>query len=215
MQILDKSACKAVLLTAVLLVTGYGEGFESPTHVPAAMSEKMLMSPLTAVTSAGARTVAVGQRGHVAVSEDGGRTWRKTLFRDARTAAVDLSIDSKNPNVIYAALWEAYRVEYQMSSGGPGSGLFKSTDGGESWQEITRNKGLPAGVIGRIGVSVSGADSNRVYALVENQNGGLFSSSDGGTTWTLVNDNRSMRHRAFYYTHVIADPADRPSLPRF
>ncbi len=109
---------------------------------------------------------------------------------------------------MYAALWEAYRVEYQMSSGGPGSGLFKSTDGGETWTEITRNTGLPAGVIGRIGVVVSGADSNRVYALVENENGGLFTSDDAGATWTLVNSNRNIRQRAFYYTHVAADPAN-------
>ena len=93
--------------------------------------------------------------------------------------------------MVYAALWEAYRVEYQMSSGGPGSGLFKSTDGGETWTEITRNPGMPSGVVGRIGVSVSGADSNRVYALVENEKGGLFSSDDAGRTWTLVNDNRT------------------------
>jgi photosystem II stability/assembly factor-like uncharacterized protein len=145
-------------------------------------------------------------------SSDGGKTWRRTLFRDSKTGAVDLSIDPRNPNVIYAALWEAYRVEYQMSSGGPGSGLFKSTDGGETWQEITRNKGLPAGVIGRIGVSVSGADSNRVYALVENQNGGLFSSSDAGASWTLVNDNRNIRQRAFYYTHVHADPKNADAV---
>jgi photosystem II stability/assembly factor-like uncharacterized protein len=141
-------------------------------------------------------------------STDGGKTWRKVLFRDAKTGAVDLSIDPRNPDVIYAALWEAYRVEYQMSSGGPGSGLFKSTDGGETWQEITRSKGLPSGVVGRIGVSVSGADSSRVYALIEHANGGLFSSSDAGASWTLVNDNRSIRQRAFYYTHVIADPKD-------
>ena len=113
---------------------------------------------------------------------------------------------------MYAALWEAYRVEYQMSSGGPGSGLFKSTDGGETWTEITRNTGLPAGVVGRIGVAVSGADSNRVYALVENENGGLFSSDDAGTTWTLINGNRNIRQRAFYYTHVTADPVSRDTV---
>ena len=89
---------------------------------------------------------------------DGGKTWRRTLFRDTRTGAVDLSIDRRNPNVVYAALWEAYRIEYQMSSGGPGSGLFKSTDGGETWTEITRRPGLPAGVVGKIGIAVSGAD---------------------------------------------------------
>ena len=145
-------------------------------------------------------------------STDGGKTWKKTLFRDDKTGGVDISIDRRNPNVMYAALWEAYRVEYQMSSGGPGSGLFKSTDGGDNWVELTKNKGLPAGLIGRIGVSVSGADSNRVYALVENQNGGLFVSDDAGTSWALVNDNRNIRQRAFYYTHVIADPVAKDTV---
>jgi len=140
---------------------------------------------------------------------DGGKTWRKVLYRDDKTGAIDISVDRTNPNVLYAALWEAYRIEYQMSSGGPGSGLFKSTDGGETWQEITRNPGMPSGVVGRIGVSVSGADPNRVYALVENENGGLLSSDDAGATWKLINPNRSIRQRAFYYTHVFADPRNR------
>ena len=145
-------------------------------------------------------------------STDGGKTWKKTLFRDERTGAVDISLDRKDPNLLYAALWEAYRVEYQMSSGGPGSGLFKSTDGGETWTEITRNAGLPAGLVGRIGVSISGADANRVYALIENQNGGLFSTDDGGKSWRLVNDNRNIRQRAFYYTHVAADPVAKDTV---
>jgi photosystem II stability/assembly factor-like uncharacterized protein/uncharacterized protein YciI len=145
-------------------------------------------------------------------STDGGRSWKKTLYRDDKTGAVDLSIDQRNRSVIYAALWEAYRVEYQMSSGGPGSGLFKSTDGGDTWTELTRRPGMPAGVIGRIGVSVSGADSNRVYALVENEKGGLFSSDDAGATWTLVNSDRNIRQRAFYYTHVHADPVAKDTV---
>jgi photosystem II stability/assembly factor-like uncharacterized protein len=142
-------------------------------------------------------------------SVDGGKTWRKTLFRDNKTAAIDLAIDRNNPDVLYAALWEAYRVSWQMSSGGPGSGLFKSTDGGETWTELTRNPGMPAGIVGRIGVAVSGADGNRVYALVENENGGVFRSDDGGATWTKVNDDRNLRQRAFYYTHIFADPKNR------
>jgi photosystem II stability/assembly factor-like uncharacterized protein len=140
---------------------------------------------------------------------DGGKTWRKVLFRDNKTGAVDIAIDRNNPNVMFAALWEAFRVEYSMSSGGPGSGLFKSTDGGEHWTEITRNPGLPAGVDGKIGVAVSGADSNRIYAVVENQNGGLFSSDDAGATWKLANEGRNIRQRAFYYTHVAADPKNK------
>src|SRR5688572_161904 len=145
-------------------------------------------------------------------SIDGGKTWKKTLFRDEKTGAVDISLDRKDPNLVYAAMWEAYRVEYQMSSGGPGSGLFKSTDGGDTWTEITRSPGLPTGVVGRIGVSISGADSNRVYALVENEKGGLFSTDDGGKTWTLVNADRNIRQRAFYYTHVVADPVAKDTV---
>ena len=139
-------------------------------------------------------------------STDGGKTWKRTLFKDPRTGAVDIVIDANNPNVIYAALWEAYRIEYQMSSGGPGSGMYKSTDGGDTWTEITRNPGLPAGVVGRIGLANTKADSNRVYALVENENGGLFVSDDAGASWKLINDSRAVRQRAFYYTHVFGDP---------
>ena len=145
-------------------------------------------------------------------SIDGGKSWQRKLFRDNKTGAVDIAIDRRNPNVMFAALWEAYRVEYQMSSGGPGSGLFKSVDGGENWTEITRNPGLPTGVVGRIGVSVSGADSNRVYAIVESANGGLFSSDDAGASWKVVNGNRSIRQRAFYYTHVTADPGNKDTV---
>jgi photosystem II stability/assembly factor-like uncharacterized protein len=110
---------------------------------------------------------------------------------------------------MYAALWEAYRVEYSMSSGGPGTGLFKSTDGGEHWTEITRNAGLPAGVDRKIGIAVSGADSHRVYAVVENENVGLFSSDAAGATWKLANSDHIIRQRAFYYTHVFADPKNK------
>src|SRR3954464_15601712 len=163
------------------------------------------------VASFGRYGVPSEERG-IFKSTDGGTTWRRTLFRDAKTGGVDLAIDPRNPNVIYAALWEAYRVEYQMSSGGPGSGLFKSSDGGEHWTEITRNPGLPRSVDGKIGISVSGADSNRVYAIVENENGGLFSSDDAGGTWKLVNDGRNLRQRAFYYTHVTADPRDKDTV---
>ena len=156
------------------------------------------------VASFGKYSVPNPERG-VFKSTDGGKSWRKVLYRDDKSGAIDIAIDRSNPNVMYAALWEAYRKEYQMSSGGPGSGLFKSTDGGESWTEITRNKGLPTGVVGRIGVAVTAANPNRVYAIVENDSGGLFKSDDAGATWTLMNDNRSIRQRAFYYSHLFAD----------
>ena len=159
------------------------------------------------VASFGKYSAPSEERG-VYKSTDGGKSWRRVLYRNPNTAAIDISIDRNNPNVMYAAMWEAYRKEYQMSSGGPGSGLFKSTDGGETWKEITRNPGMPSGVVGRIGVAVSGASSTRVYALVENENGGLFRSEDAGATWKLINGNRAIRQRAFYYTHVFADPKD-------
>jgi photosystem II stability/assembly factor-like uncharacterized protein len=160
------------------------------------------------VAAFGNYSVPNDERG-VYKSADGGKTWRRVLFRDDKTAAIDIAIDRHNPNVMFAAMWEAFRKEYTMSSGGPGSGLFKSTDGGETWAEITRNPGLPAGMVGRIGVSISGADANRVFALVENENGGLFRSDDAGATWTLVNSGRNIRQRAFYYTHVTADLANK------
>ena len=152
----------------------------------------------------GKYSVPSDERG-VYKSTDGGKSWKRVLFRDAKSGAVDIAIDQTNPQVLYAALWEAYRKEYQMSSGGDGSGLFKSTDGGETWTEITRNKGLPSGLIGKIGVALTAANPNRVYALVENENGGLFKSDDAGATWTLMNSDRRIRQRAFYYTHLFAD----------
>ncbi|HEY0038962.1 MAG TPA: hypothetical protein VGB66_19855 [Longimicrobium sp.] len=140
-------------------------------------------------------------------STDGGRTWTRVLFRDERTGGVDLSIDPQNPNVVFAALWEAWRNQWGMSSGGPGSGLFRSTDGGTTWTELTRAPGMPrGGVIGKIGVSASPADSMRVYAIVEHDSGGVFRSDDRGATWTRANSERKLRQRAFYYTRLQADP---------
>ncbi|HTL45944.1 MAG TPA: hypothetical protein VL262_16520 [Vicinamibacterales bacterium] len=163
------------------------------------------------VADFGKYSVPSDERG-VYKSTDGGKTWKRVLFRNDKTGAVDIAIDRRNPSVMFAALWEAYRVEYQMSSGGSGSGLFKSTDGGDTWTEITRAQGLPAGVDGKIGVAISGADSNRIYALIENEHGGLFSSDDAGATWKLANDGRNIRQRAFYYTHVIADPVNKDEV---
>ncbi|MCA9738094.1 MAG: glycosyl hydrolase, partial [Gemmatimonadetes bacterium] len=140
---------------------------------------------------------------------DGGETWRKVLYRDDRSGGVDLTFDPGNPDVMYAALWEAWRKSWGMSSGGPGSGLFKSTNGGETWTELSRNPGLPQeGLLGKIGVAVSPANPQRVWALIEHENGGVFRSDDGGATWELINDERKLRQRAFYYTRIYADPQD-------
>lgn len=140
---------------------------------------------------------------------DGGTTWRKVLYKSPKAAGVDISIDKKNPNVIFASLWEAWRTPWGMNSGGPDGGLYKSTDAGETWVDITRSPGLPSGVVGKIGVSVSPVDSNRVFAMIENENGGLFRSDDAGATWTRINEDRAIRQRAFYYTRVFADTQNK------
>jgi photosystem II stability/assembly factor-like uncharacterized protein len=145
-------------------------------------------------------------------TRDGGKTWERVLFRNDRTGAIDLSMDPKNPDVLYATFWEVYRTSWSMESGGPGGGLFKSTDGGSTWNELTKNPGMPSGLWGKSGVSVSGADSNRVYAIIENDNGGVFVSDDAGANWKRTNEDRNLRQRAFYYTHIFADPVEKDSV---
>ena len=145
-------------------------------------------------------------------SRDGGRTWQKVLFRSDSAGAIDLAMDPQNPRILYAALWQAVRHPWEMISGGPGSGLFKSTDGGDTWTEITRNGGLPRGVIGRIGVAVSYQNSDRIWAIVEAEDGGVFRSDDAGRTWTRTNEDRNLRQRAWYYSHIYADPASNDGL---
>ena len=151
------------------------------------------------------------QRG-VFRTRDGGRTWKKILFRNDRAGAIDLAIDPKNPRTLYATLWEVSRKPWQLWSGGEGSGIFKSTNGGDSWVELTHNPGFPQGLLGKITVTVSGADSQRVWANVEAENGGLYRSDDGGSNWTLTNNHRDLWQRAFYFLRIQADPADRDTL---
>ena len=145
-------------------------------------------------------------------TRDGGANWKKVLFRDDKTGAVDVVLDPRNPDTVYAALWQVYRVPWQLWSGGSGSGLFKSTDAGETWTEITRAPGMPGGVIGKIGITVSGADSRRLYAVVEAQAGGLYRSDDGGASWKLVNNHRDLWQRSFYFNRVVADPRERDTV---
>jgi photosystem II stability/assembly factor-like uncharacterized protein len=145
-------------------------------------------------------------------SKDGGKTWQKVLFKSDHAGAVDLVIDPVHPNVLFAAIWDANRTSWSLTSGGPDSGLYKTTDGGDHWTEITRNPGLPAGVVGKIGVTVSAADGNRVYAIVENENGGVFASDDAGATWKKVSEDRALRQRAFYYSRIYADPKAKDTV---
>ena len=138
-------------------------------------------------------------------TRDGGKTWEKVLYKDAKTGGIDITFDPTNANILYAALWQAKRTPWSMDSGGPGSGLYKSIDGGTTWKEI-QGHGLPEGVIGRIGATVSGANPNRVYAVVEAEKGGIYRSDDGGETWRLMTDDHRFRQRAWYYSHIFADP---------
>jgi photosystem II stability/assembly factor-like uncharacterized protein len=141
-------------------------------------------------------------------SKDGGKAWQKVLYRNDKVGASDLVFDPGNPAIIYAALWEAYRTPHSLSDGGPGSGLFKSTDGGDTWTELTKNPGLPrSDVLGKITIAVGG-NSSRLYAMVEAKDGGLFRSDDGGATWASVNRERRLWQRAFYFIRMTADPID-------
>lgn len=142
-------------------------------------------------------------------STDGGKTWRKTLFVNSSAGAVDLTLDPNNPRVLYASTWRAKRTPYSLSSGGDGSALWKSTDSGETWTEISKNEGFPKDTLGIIGVTVSPKNSERVWAIVENkEKGGLYRSDDGGKKWTQVNAERKLRQRAWYYTRLYADTED-------
>ncbi|MEW6735928.1 MAG: glycosyl hydrolase [Acidobacteriota bacterium] len=151
------------------------------------------------------------QRG-VFRTTDGGKSWQRMLYRNNKAGAIDLILDPTNPSIIYAGFWEAYRTPYSLESGGPGSGLFKSTDAGETWSELTRNPGLPKGMIGKVGITVSPVNSQRLWAIIEAEDGGVFRSDDAGKTWTKINQERKLRQRAWYYTRIYADPQNPESV---
>ena len=141
-------------------------------------------------------------------STDGGKTWSRILYVDDSTGAIDLVMDPRDSQVLYAAMWQAYRTPWKLDDGGPGSGLYKTTDGGAHWTEISRNAGFPQGTLGRIGVSVAASRPRVVYAIVQAKDGGVFRSDDGGSSWHRVNSRWSLRQRAFYYMSIFADPTN-------
>jgi photosystem II stability/assembly factor-like uncharacterized protein len=136
---------------------------------------------------------------------DGGKTWARVLYKDQNTGAIDVTFDPSDPKIVYAALWQVRRQPWNFSSGGPGSGLYRSADGGATWTEL-KGGGLPTGILGRIDVSVSGADPKRVYAMIEAKDGGLYRSDDSGAHWTRVSEDGRIRQRAWYFSKTYADP---------
>ena len=146
-------------------------------------------------------------------SQDGGKNWERILFANENAGAADLTFDPQNPRILYATTWNVRRTPYSLSSGGEGSAMWKSTDGGDTWTEISRNKGLPqTDTLGIIGVTVSPVNGERVWAIVEAKSGGVFRSDDGGETWKKINDERKLRQRAWYYSRIYADPKDQNVL---
>jgi photosystem II stability/assembly factor-like uncharacterized protein len=141
-------------------------------------------------------------------SKDGGKTWEQILFRSEDVGSHDIAMDPHNPRILYAAFWRARRLPYALQSGGEGCGLFKSSDGGDTWTEITRKPGLPTGPVGKIGVTVSGAKADRVWAIIEAEDGAVFRSDDGGETWQRLCEDPDLRRRPWYYQHIHADPQD-------
>ena len=178
-------------------------GLRDTQHIP-----KLLVDPRSSeVALVAAMGHAFGPNAERGVyrTTDGGKNWNKVLYVDEKTGATDLAFAPSNPNVVFAAMYQAIRQPWTFISGGAGSGLYRSTDNGATWKHLEGN-GLPVGPLGRIGVTVSGADANRVYALIEADAGGLFRSDDGGDHWERVNEAEQYRQRAWYFSHIFADP---------
>jgi photosystem II stability/assembly factor-like uncharacterized protein len=138
-------------------------------------------------------------------TSDGGKTWNRVLYKNELTGAIDLAADPKNPKIVYAALWQVRRQPWTFESGGPGSGLYRSADGGVTWSQLTGH-GFPEGILGRIDIAISPADSHRIYAMIEAKEGGLYRSDDAGTSWRRVSDDGRVRQRAWYFSKIYADP---------
>jgi photosystem II stability/assembly factor-like uncharacterized protein len=146
-------------------------------------------------------------------SKDGGKSWTQVLTKNDSTGAVDVIFDPTNPSILYASMWQCFRNNYMMSSGGTGSGLYKSVDGGDTWKLISQNPGMPKGLLGKMGLAVAPTNGNRLWAMVENkEKGGLYTSTDGGATWTHVTDNPNLKQRPWYYMNIAVSPKDENHL---
>jgi photosystem II stability/assembly factor-like uncharacterized protein len=165
-------------------------------------------SDVAIVAAEGSRWTPSADRG-IYKTTDGGASWKLVLHPSDSVAAIDVSMDPSNPRIVFAAMWDFQRLPWQIRSGGPGSAIYKSTDGGDTWTKLIGH-GLPSGTVGRIGVSVSGANPNRVYAIIEAaaDTGGVYRSDDAGKTWHHLSAERPIRSRAWYYTRIMADPQD-------
>ena len=131
---------------------------------------------------------------------------RTCSFPQRKAGAVDLSFDPLNPRIVYSSFWEAYRNFWSLNSGGPGSSLYRSSDGGDTWTDISDNPGMPTGIKGKIGIAASPVQRGRVWAIIEAEDAGLYRSEDGGESWIRTSGNRDLIHRPWYYCHVFADP---------
>jgi photosystem II stability/assembly factor-like uncharacterized protein len=178
-------------------------GLKDTRHIGAVIVHPT--QPDIAFVAALGHTYGPNQERGIFRTRDGGKTWEKVLYINDRTGGIDIVFDQQNPHVLFAAMWEGYRTPWSLNSGGEKSGLYRSGDDGTTWKRVEGNS-FPEGPLGRIGVSVSGGDSNVVYALIEAKKGGLYRSDDGGEHWSLINDDHRLRQRAWYFTHVWADP---------
>src|SRR5574340_544356 len=145
-------------------------------------------------------------------SSDGGKTWQNILFKSDKAGAIDLTLDPHNPRIMYVSFWEAERKPYTLISGGEGCGIFKSIDGGDTWTEITSKPDLPKGTLGKIGLAVSPAQENRIWAVIDAEDGAIFRSDDGGESWERLSEDRILRARPWYYQHIFADPCDAETV---